>query len=107
MTSIDYDATYFKYLLSSLINGEPTSKMLKILKTDLRVNGSSVDTDLRGGDHGYLGLILANQEYLRINPTPTQLETPTWSGVLVIDLTATAVEAVREKGRTQKNHTYI
>ena len=79
------------------INGEPTNKSLKCLKTELRVNGSSVDTDLGGGDHGYLGLILTNVEYARIILTPTPFVAPNFPGVLTIDPAATAIEVVHEK----------
>ena len=71
MTNVDYATTYFKYPVPSPIHGEPTNKTLKRLITESRANGSSIDTDLRGGNHGYLGLILTDQEYLRINLTPT------------------------------------
>ena len=74
MTNVDYAATYFKYLVPSLINVKTINKTLKRLKTELCANGSSVDTDLRGDDHSYLGLIITDQEYMQINLTPTQLE---------------------------------
>lgn len=64
---------------------------------ELRANGSSVDTDLGGGNHGYLGLILLNLEYSRINLTPTIFQAPTLPGTLVIDPMATAIEAVHAK----------
>ena len=67
MTNVDYATTYFKFPVPSPINGKPTNKTLKRLNTELRANRSSIDTDLGEGGHGYLGLILANQEYLRIN----------------------------------------
>ena len=44
--NIDYATVYFKY---SPITGEPSNKSLKRLKTELRANASSVDTDLGGG----------------------------------------------------------
>ncbi len=43
--NIDYATLYFKYKSPIHINGEPTYKSLKQLKTELRVNASSVDTD--------------------------------------------------------------
>ena len=46
MTNIDYTATYFKY--PTPIHGEPTNKLLKRSKTELRANASSVDIDLGG-----------------------------------------------------------
>ena len=97
MTNLDCTTTHFKYPVPSPINGEPTNKTIKILKTELRANGSSVDTNLGGGDHGYLGPILTNLEYSRIITTPTQFVAPAWPGVLVIAPTATAVEAIHAK----------
>ena len=98
MTSnVNYTATYFKYPVPSPINGEPTNKTLKRLQKELRANSSSVETDLGGGDHGYLGLILADLEYMKIVPRPDRFDAPTWPGELVIDASATPVEAVHEK----------
>lgn len=34
----------------------------------MRANASSVDSDLGGGDHGYLGLVLTEEEYERVAP---------------------------------------
>ena len=107
MTKVDYAATYFKYPVPSLINGEPTNKTVKRLNTEVHANGSSVDTDLGGVNQGYLVIILANQEYLRINQTLAQFEAPTWSGALVVDPATTVIEAVHEKGMTQRAHTRI
>ena len=50
------------------INGEPSYKAHKRLKNELCANASSVDSDLGGGDHGYLGLVLDDKEYTRIVP---------------------------------------
>ena len=61
--SVDYTASHFRYPVPTPITGEPTNKTLKRLKTELRANGSSVETDLGGGDHGYLGLILTDPKY--------------------------------------------
>ena len=46
--NIDYATLYFKYRIPNPINGEPTDKSLKRLKTELRANASSMDTDLGG-----------------------------------------------------------
>ena len=48
--NIDYATLYFKYRIPSPITGEPTNKLLKRLKSELRANASSVDTDLGGGE---------------------------------------------------------
>ena len=67
-TRIDYASTYFPYTSPTPIQGEPTYKTLKRLKNELRANASSVDSNLGGGDHGYLGLVLTDEEYSRVAP---------------------------------------
>ena len=62
-TNVDYDATYFKYLKPTPINGEPTNKILNRLKTEIRGNTSNVDTYLGDGDNGCLGLVLSNAKH--------------------------------------------
>ena len=68
--AVDYAASYFKYKTPTPIQGTPTNKTLKQLKQELRENTSSVDSDLGGGDHGYLGLVLTNAEYATVTETP-------------------------------------
>ena len=92
--SVDYTATHFRFPVPTPINGEPTNRTLKRLKTELRANGSSVETDLGGGDHGYLGLILTDPEYARIVPTPDPFVAPVFPGILHINPLATMVESV-------------
>ena len=96
-TNIDYATLYFKYPAPTPINGEPPNKTLKRLKQELRANALSIETDLGGGNHGYLGLFISDLEYAKIIPTPARFEAPTWPGTLVINPTATAVEAVHAK----------
>ena len=91
---IDYAASYFKYPIPTPINGEPTNKLLKRLKTELRANASSVDTDLGGGDHGYLGLVLSDAEYARIIPTPAAFTAPIFPTTLTIPSGTDAVQAL-------------
>ena len=58
--TLDYAASYFKYKIPTPIRGEPDHKSLKRLKKELRSNASSVETDLGGGNHSYLALVLTN-----------------------------------------------
>ena len=51
------------------IVGEPTYKMLKTLKDQLKANAASVPTTLGSGNHGYHGLILSPAAYTTISPT--------------------------------------
>ena len=60
-------ASYFKYKTPTHI---PTYKALNQLKAELCANATSVETDLDGGNHGYLGLVLSDAEYANVSPTP-------------------------------------
>ena len=95
--NVDYANVYFKYKIPTPINGEPSNKSLKRLKTELRANGSSIDTDLGGGDHGYLGLVLSDVEYARISPAPTPFVAPNFPGSLLVDPALSAVEQVQAR----------
>ena len=82
--TVDYAASYFKYKTPTPIQGTPTNKTLKRLKQELRANASSVESDLGGGDHGYLGLVLTDVEYATVSSTaftapafPAALNIPT------------------------------
>ena len=46
---IDYVSTYFPHKTPTMVRDEPTYKDLKRIKTELRANASSVDSDLGGG----------------------------------------------------------
>ena len=77
MTSnIDYATTYFTHDPLTKIHGEPTFTTLKNLKDELRANASSVPSNLGGGLHGHLGLILTPAEYANVLPTAYLRPTP-------------------------------
>ena len=61
-TNIDYVDTYFELPTLTKIHGEPTYFQLKELKNELKSNATSVTTDLGGGGHGHLGLVLTPAE---------------------------------------------
>ena len=46
--------------------GNQPKKILKRLKTELKSNTSSVEIDLGGGNHAYLGLAKSNEDYATI-----------------------------------------
>ena len=94
--SVDYSSSYFKYKIATPIQGEPTNKTLKKLKLELQANASSVETDLGGGDHGYLGLILTDSEYASI-PGTSPFVAPNYPGPLSIPNNATPIEALNTK----------
>ena len=93
---IDYVATYFKCKTPTAMRGEPTNKVLKRLQTELQANASSIETDLGGGNHGYLALVLTDAEHNSI-PNTQPFVAPTCPPLLVILFTATAVEALELK----------
>ena len=94
--SVDYSSSYFKYKTATPIQGEPTNKTLKRLKLELQANASSVETDLGGGDHGYLGLILTDAEYASI-PGTYPFVAPNYPSPLSIPNNATPIEALNTK----------
>ena len=51
------------------ITGEPNYESSKYLKNQLKANAASIPTTLRGGNHGYLGLILSPAIYTTIAAT--------------------------------------
>ena len=108
MTSgaVDFAASYFKYKTPTPISGAPTNKTLKRLKQELRANASSVESDLGGGDHGYLGLVLDDVEYATVSPTA--FTAPTYPTALTIPTNATQVEALslREQHKEEKRAYY-
>ena len=106
--NIDYATSYFKYKRPIPIQGAPSNKSLKRLKAELRANASSVETDLGGGDHGYLGLVLTDVEYAKINPTPPAFVPPTFPTPIVIPTGTTQVEALqlREQYKEEKRLYY-
>ena len=104
-TRIDYATTYFPYNTPTPIQGEPTYKALKRLKNELRANASSVDTDLGGGDHGYLGLVLTDEEYAKVAPNHPFVP-PEFPGPLVIPPRTDIVDAMNMR-ETHKRDTAL
>ena len=94
--TIDYASSYFKYKTPTPIRGEPTHKSLKRLKLELQANASSVETDLGGGNHGYLGLVLTDQEYAII-PNTQPFIAPQYPQPLVITANAAQIQALQLK----------
>ena len=64
--TIDYISNSFVYTTLTKIHGYPTFVSLTILKSNAR----AVSSDLGGGAHGHLGLILSPQEYALVSPMP-------------------------------------
>ena len=104
--AVDYAASYFKYKTPTPIQGAPTNKTLKRLKQELRANASSVESDLGGGDHGFLGLVLTDAEYVSVSETP--FVAPVFPVALTIPAISTQIEALnlREKHKDNKRAYY-
>ena len=67
--TINYTASYFKCKTPTQIQGDPTNKSIKILKTELQANKSLVERNIGKEDHGYLGLVLSDVEYTLVPGT--------------------------------------
>ena len=104
--AVDYAASYFKYKTPTPIIGAPSNKTLKRLKQELRANASSVESDLGGGDHGYLGLVLDDVEYATVSNTA--FAAPAYQAALSIPANATQIQALslREEHKEQKRAYY-
>ena len=101
--SIDYASAYFKYKTPQFIQGVPTNQTLKRLKTELRANASSVESNLGGGDHDYLGLVLSDTEYAAINPAPPPFVSPPYPGNLHIPNNTPTMQAINLKEQHNEN----
>ena len=104
--AVDYAASYFKYETPTPIQGTPTNKTLKRLKQELRANASSVELDLGGGDHGFLGLVLTDVEYATVSSTA--FTAPAFPAPLTIPTGTDQVTALnlREMHKEQKRAYY-
>ena len=97
--AVDYAASYFKYKTLTPIQGAPANKTLKRLKQEFQENASSVESDLGGGDHSYLGLVLTDAEYATITATPfVALQ---YSAALAIPRGTNQVQALNLQKNTQ------
>ena len=100
--AIDYVLSYFKYKNPTPIQGEPINKSLKRLKLELQANASSVEMDLGGGNHSYLGLVLTDTEYATVPYTQPFLAS-TYPPILSIPPTSTPIQALELKNEYQEN----
>ena len=94
---VDYVTTYFPYKIPTLVRGEPSYNDLKRIKTELRANASSVESDLGGGDHGYLFLISTDTEYLLIEGITETAVPPTWPGTFTVDPDFNQIQALQAR----------
>ena len=90
-SSAKYKYFYFEHPVLTTIRWEPTYETLHHLKNKLKSNTISVPTNLGGGNHGYLGMVLTPAEYRRIlsNDPFTRPPNP---GVLIQNMNGTAAQ---------------
>ena len=69
-SNIDYVSTYFEIPELTKIHGRPTFETLKVIKNELKTNGSSVTTDLGGGLNGHVGIVTTPAEYTLVSIIP-------------------------------------
>ena len=68
--SINYKDTLFERANLPPICGEPTFETLHKLQNEIKENAKFVYSNLGGGAHVHLGLVLTNAQYALISPTP-------------------------------------
>ena len=66
----NYIDNNFEYTVLTKIHDVPTYSSLKMIKDEIKANASSVQSDLGGGRHGYLGLVLTPAEYAAVSNIP-------------------------------------
>ena len=91
--SVDYATSYFKHKTRTSIRVKPTNKTLKQLKIELQANTSSVEMNLGGGNHGYLGVVLLDVDYVSV-PRTQPFVAPNFPRTLMIPPTATPIQAL-------------
>ena len=97
---VDYINTAFEYPILDKIHGAPTFSTLNRLKKQLQANAQSVSSDLGGGAHGHLGLVLTPTEYATVSDIAYTM--PAHPGSLTIPRNTDAVEAVRRRDAHQE-----
>jgi hypothetical protein len=78
--------------LTPLEDKAPTAWTIDILKQELYVNVQSVQSQLGGGNHGHLGMLMPQAEYILISNGGEPYVQPEKPNVPVYNGTATARE---------------
>ena len=82
---------YFEFKTLTTIHGEPTYGTLKTMKDQLKTNVTAVTSELAGGQHGHLGIILTGAAMLSVTVVP--YVRPVHPGPLVIPKGSTLHES--------------
>ena len=79
---------YFDIPVLKKIQGEPTADLLILLKRELKANASSVYSNLSGGTHGHLFLVISPTQFNLISNAA--FIRPLYPGLLTVPNGATA-----------------
>ena len=95
-SSINYKDTLFERSNLTTNRGEPTFETLHKLQNKIKANEKYIYSNIRGGSHAHIGLVLTNAQYMIILNTPfvytNQLGTiiipdrkcPTWTPTYIL-----------------------
>ena len=67
--TVDYMAAYFSFKTLQKIKCRPAYERLKKLRKMIKTNALSVVSNLGGGSHSHLGLVIPQLEYSKITAT--------------------------------------
>ena len=62
-STIDFRNSAFEIANLTSIHGEPNFESIRTLQRELIINAQCVHSDLGGGAHGHLGLVISPEEY--------------------------------------------
>ena len=89
-STVNYRDTHFERAHLTPIRGEPTYDTVHKLWNKVKANARSVYSNLGGGTHGHLGLVLTTAQYAAI--ATTAFTRPGHPGPLAIPSAATVVQ---------------
>ena len=69
-SSINYKDTLFERGNLTPIRGKPTFKILHNIRNEINANTKAAYSNIRGGVHVHLGVVLTDVQYKLISPTP-------------------------------------
>ena len=69
-SSINYNEPLFDRAKITPIHSKPALKTLHKLRNEIKANAESVYSNIRGGSHGHIGLVLTNAKYALTLNTP-------------------------------------
>ena len=69
-SNINYKDTIFERANITPIRGKPTFEMLHKLRNEIKANAKSVYSKIVGEEHGHLGLVVTDAQYMIISSTP-------------------------------------